>query len=204
MNWDRLVLRAGAAVAVFALAATLWILGAELGQEKTLSGPGLVASAADRSGPFALTDHEGTAVTQARYAGQVTLVTFGYSHCPDFCPTTLQTMALALESLGPKHEAVGGLFVSVDPERDTPAHLADYVPHFHEGLTGLTGAKQAIDALTRAFGVIYTIRKDIDPVDYPVDHSTFTYVMDGDWKLRAVLRHDATPDQMAAAVERIL
>ena len=92
----------------------------------------------------------------------------------------------------------------MDPERDTPAHLADYVPHFHERLTGLTGSKAEIDRVTRAFRVIYTIRKDIDPLDYPVDHSTFTYVMDGDWRLRAVLRHDATPEEMAEALRRFL
>lgn len=204
MNWDRLVLRAGAVVAVLALAATAWILGSELSQEKTMSGPGLVAVAADQSGPFRLTDHRGESVTQEAFAGRLNLVTFGYSHCPDFCPTTLQTMALALDALGPEGREVGGLFISVDPERDTPAHLADYVPHFHERLTGLTGSKAEIDTVTRAFRVIYTIRKDIDPVDYPVDHSTFIYVMDGDWRLRAVLRHDATPEEMAGALRLVL
>lgn len=204
MNWDRLVLRAGALVAVLALAATLWILGDELTQEKTLEGPGLVAVAADGGGPFALTDHRGGAVTEQAFAGRPTLVFFGYSHCPDFCPTSLLTVAQALALLGPEGSEVGGLFVSVDPERDTPEHLADYVPHFHERLVGLTGSKTEIDAVTRAFKVVYMIRKDIDPVDYPVDHSTFTYLMDGDWRLRAVLRHDATPEQMAAAVRRLL
>ena len=204
MNWDRVILRAGALVAILAVAATLWILGTELTQEKTLEGPGLVSVATDQSGPFALTDHHGARVTHESYSGRLNLVTFGYSHCPDFCPTTLQTMALALEALGPDGVDVGGLFVSVDPERDTAEHLAGYVPHFHERITGLTGSKAQIDAITRAFRVVYAIRKDLDPLDYPVDHSTFTYLMDGDWRLRAVLRHDATPEQMAAAVRQLL
>ena len=204
MNWDRLVLRAGVLVGLLALAATFWILGDELTQDKTLEGPGLVAVSADRSGPFELIDHWEAPVTQRSYAGRINLVSFGYTHCPDFCPMILQTMAQAIDRLGPEAERVGGLFISVDPERDTPAHLADYLPHFHERLTGLTGSKAQIDAVARPFGVIYALRKDIDPQDYPVDHSTLVYVMDGDWQLRAVLRHDATPDQMADAIKQLL
>ena len=204
MTWDRLVLLAGALIAVVALVATAWILGDQLTEDKTLAGPGLVSVAADTGGPFALTDQSGARVTQQAFAGRLTLVTFGYSHCPDYCPTTLQTMALALEDLGKQSEPVAALFVSVDPDRDTPAHLAAYVPQFHERLVGLTGSKAEIDAMTRAFRVVYSIRKDIDPQDYPVDHSTFIYLMDRDWQLRAVLRHDATPEEMADAVRTLL
>ncbi|MCG8355005.1 MAG: SCO family protein, partial [Kiloniellales bacterium] len=133
-----------------------------------------------------------------------TLLYFGYTFCPDFCPAALQTFSATLDQLGEDAGEVQSFFISVDPERDTPEALADYVAHFHEQTRAASGPKDKIDAVARAFRVYYALRKDVDPVDYPVDHSTFGYLMDRDWKLVAVIRHDASPEAIAAAVRQIL
>ncbi|NJO39023.1 MAG: SCO family protein [Rhizobiales bacterium] len=154
-------------------------------------------------GPFALIDHHGRAVTEADFAGRPALVYFGYSFCPDICPTTLQTMAAALDAEAARAREVRGLFITVDPERDTVAELADYVPLFHTDLIGLTGPEDAIGEATRGFRAYYRLRKEIDPESYPVDHSSYVYLMDRGWRLAAVFRPDATAEEMAAALARL-
>lgn len=204
MTFDRSIKILGIAIAVLALGATGLLLTERLLVERTISGDGLIAAPADLGGPFALTDHTGREVTQKAFAGTLTLVYFGYSFCPDVCPTALQKVALALNDLGPRAEQVSAAFISVDPERDTPAHLADYVGLFHERIVGLSGPKNRIDAVTKRFRVYYALRRDIDPEDYPVDHSSYTYLMDRDWKLIAIFRHDATPENIADALRQVL
>ncbi len=183
-----------------ALLAVAIILGDKLLQPRTPEGPGLVALPAKIGGPFDLTDHRGQAVTEADFQGSFALLTFGYRSCPDFCPTNLATMAQALDELGAGHDRVAPLFLTLDPERDTAAALADYAPLFHERLTALTGTPDRVAEAAQGFRVIYKLRKDIDPVDYPVDHSTYTYLMDPDWQLLAVFRHSVTPERMAAVI----
>ena len=97
-------------------------------------------------GPFALIDHTGTSRTERDFRGKLMLVYFGFTYCPDICPTDLQNIGLALDRLGAVGDKVQPLFITVDPERDTPAHLADYVPMFHPRLIGLTGDAEAIRA----------------------------------------------------------
>lgn len=201
---NRGLLAVAALVAVAALGATAWILIAEFTAPKTLVGEGLVPVPADTGGPFALIDHDGRPVTEAALKGEHALLYFGYSFCPDICPTTLQRIAAALDALGPAAARVRPVFISVDPERDTPAQLAGYVAAFHPRMLGLTGSKEKIDAVTRAFRVYYALRKDLDPEHYPVDHTSYSYLMDPDWKLVAVFRHDATPEAMAAALRERL
>ena len=116
----------------------------------------------------------------------------------------LLTVANALEQLGPKAARIRPVFISVDPERDTPVHLADYTSGFHARMLGLSGPKEKIDAVTRAFRIYYALRKDVDPENYPVDHSSYSYLMDPDWELVAVFRHDATPGAMAAVLREFL
>ena len=200
----RSLLVIGAVVAALALGATIWILTAELTKEKTLAGEGLIPAPAETGGPFDLIGHDGQPITQDDLKGKLTLLYFGYTFCPDFCPAALQTFSAALDQLGEDAGEVQSFFISVDPERDTPEALADYVAHFHERTRAASGPKDKIDAVARAFRVYYALRKDVDPVDYPVDHSTFGYLMDRDWKLVAVIRHDASPEAIAAAVRQIL
>ena len=106
-------------------------------------------------GPFTLLDQNARPVTDTRFRGRWMLVYFGYTYCPDVCPTELQTIAAALESLGPQAAQVVPLFITVDPERDTPAHLAEYVGLFDERLIGLTGTPQQIADVARAYRVYY-------------------------------------------------
>ena len=102
-------------------------------------------------GPFDLTDHSGRRRTDAEFRGKLLLIYFGYTHCPDVCPTELQAMSLALDTLGTTGEAVQPLFITVDPARDTPSRLADYVSSFHQRLVALTGGDSAIRKVALAY-----------------------------------------------------
>ncbi len=185
-------------------AVTGWIIFGRATQSVTMSGDGLVVTASDMGGGFSLVDENGKPATEQNYSSKFALVYFGYSFCPDVCPTGLQTISSAIEKLGPDADKVVPVFISVDPERDTPDQLKEYTNLFHDRMEGLTGSKSQIDELTKSFRVYYAIRKDQDPENYPVDHSSFTYLMDGDWKIRAVFRHEVTPDQMAKAIKTVL
>lgn len=200
----RALLVSGALIAVLALGATGWILTSRLTQEKTPAGEGIVSVPADSRGPFRLIDHSGRETTEADFRGEKVLLYFGYTHCPDICPTALQDISTAIDALGPDAQKVRPLFITVDPARDKQEHLADYVTLFHERMVGLTGTKDRIDAVARAFRVYYSLRKDIDPVDYPVDHSSYSYLLDENWDLKLVFRHDTAPETMAAAIKELL
>lgn len=201
---DRIVFATAAGVGVLALAATAWILGSALLEQRTPTGAGLIAVDKTLGGPLALVDHSGRAVTEDAFRGRLTVITFGYTACPDICPTTLQTLTEARRELGAASQAVNLVFVTLDPGRDTQAVLATYVAAFDADLVGLRGTAAQIAAAARAFDVIYAVRTDIDPVDYPVDHSALSYLMDRDWRLLAAFRHDATADEVAATLRRYL
>ncbi|MEN5084179.1 SCO family protein [Bosea sp. TWI1241] len=128
-------------------------------------------------GPFALTDQTGTPRTEADYAGRFLLVYFGFSYCPDICPTDLFQIGRALDALGPEGEVIQPLFVTLDPERDTPAHLAEYLPLFHPRLVGLSGPAERIRAVADAYKVYYR-RVETGGGDYTVDHSAYVYLID--------------------------
>jgi cytochrome oxidase Cu insertion factor (SCO1/SenC/PrrC family) len=133
-------------------------------------------------GPFALIDHTGTARTEQDFRGKLLLVYFGFTYCPDVCPADLQNIGLALDQLGAAGDRVQPLFVTLDPERDTPAHLADYVPAFHPRLIGLTGDDAAIRAAADAYKVYYANVTNEGSNDYTVDHTAFIYLMGPDGK----------------------
>lgn len=199
----RILLSLALAVAVLAIGVAGYIIYDRMAGPQTISGEGLVITGTKLGGPFSLTDENGKAVTQAAFAGKYTLVYFGYSFCPDICPTGLQTMAEALDQAGDKAENVVPVFISVDPDRDTPDQLKEYTALFHERMEGLTGTKLQIDDLVKKFRVHYQIRKDIDPENYPVDHSSFFYLMDDQWNLVAVFRHNATAAQIANVLKQL-
>jgi cytochrome oxidase Cu insertion factor (SCO1/SenC/PrrC family) len=127
-------------------------------------------------GPFALTDQDGKRRTDADFRGKFMLVYFGFTYCPDICPTDLQQMGLAVDRLGPAGDAVQPIFISLDPERDTPEHLKDYVAMFHARFVGLTGDAAAIKEAARAYRVYYA-KVELPKSDYTVDHSAFIYLM---------------------------
>jgi cytochrome oxidase Cu insertion factor (SCO1/SenC/PrrC family) len=134
-------------------------------------------------GPFVLTDHAGKPRTDRDFRGMLMLVYFGFTYCPDVCPTDLMAIGQALERLGPDADAVQPVFITLDPERDTAEHLAEYVPLFHPRLLGLTGSLDAIGTAADAYKVYFakvTNGKNTD--DYTVDHTAYIYLMDRDGK----------------------
>ena len=131
-------------------------------------------------GSFALTDQNGVHRTDADFRGKLMLVYFGFTYCPDICPTDLQQMALAVDQLGPAGGTVQPVFITVDPARDTVEHLKDYMALFHPRFVGLTGDAAAIRQAARAYRVYYEKVEREDKSDYTLDHSAFIYLIDRD------------------------
>lgn len=153
-------------------------------------------------GPFHLIDQHGTAVSDADYRGRWMLVYFGYTFCPDVCPTELQTIAAALDKLGPDAAKVAPLFITVDPARDTPAVMAKYVALFGPRLIGLTGTPEEIAAVARAFRVYYAKAPVNGSASYLVDHSSFVYLLDPKGRFAALFNQDTSADDLAAGIRK--
>ena len=171
--------------------------------------PGLIASwsghldtagAVSVGGPFQLTDNTGKPVTEASYRGRFMLIYFGYTFCPDVCPTELQTIASALDQLGPEAAKIVPIFITVDPERDTVTALNDYVTLFDKRLVGLTGTQEQIGAVTRAYRVYYAKATSKGSSSYLMDHSSFLYLMGPDGGFRSLFRQGMSPDDLAKAL----
>jgi protein SCO1/2 len=167
------------AVALLSLAVTLGILGYWIWRDQAQ-----VAGPVPIGGPFTLIDQFGEARTDAEFRGRYMLVFFGFTHCPDVCPVELQTMSDALDLLGAKAGRVVPIFITIDPERDTPEVMRDYAAHFHPRLVALTGSIEAIDAVARAYKVYYAkvTGKDApaDSADYTMDHTAIIYLIGDD------------------------
>jgi protein SCO1/2 len=156
-------------------------------------------------GPFTLTDHTGKRVTDQDYRGRTMLVFFGFTFCPDICPSALQVVSAALDKLGPRADRFVPLFISVDPERDTPAQLASYVGSFHPRLVGLTGTPAEIEAVVKAYRVY--VKKVSDPkssAGYTIDHTSLVYVMGPDGAYRTHFAHTTNADAMAERLAKLL
>ena len=151
-------------------------------------------------GPFELIDHTGARRTDADYHGKLALIYFGYTYCPDVCPTDLQAMASALDLLGAGGRAVQPLFITIDPERDTPEHLAGYVPLFHPRLVGLTGDADAIRRAARAYKVHYAKVVLPELADYAMDHSAFIYLVNADGEYLGFFPPGTSPERMASII----
>lgn len=147
---------------------------------------------------LALLDHHGTRRTLADFRGKVVMLFFGFTHCPDVCPTALATLAQARRLLGEDAAKVQGLFVTVDPERDTPEILSKYVTAFEPSFLGLYGDAAATEAAAKEFKIYYRAQKPDANGAYGVDHSGQVYVMDPQGRLRLFIRsHDAAPEAIA-------
>jgi len=152
-------------------------------------------------GPFTLVDQTGRTVHDTDYRGRMMLISFGYTTCPDVCPTTLASISRALDQLGADAERVQPLFITIDPERDTPEALAAYVPHFHPSLIGLTGTPAQIAAVAKAYKVYYAKAGGAAAgEDYLMDHSTIVYLMGPDGRLLTYLPNATDPDALAARI----
>lgn len=138
----------------------------------------VVTGTADVGGPFTLTAHTGERVSDDGFRGKYMLVAFGFTSCPDVCPAQLQVMTAALDDLGPLAERIQPVFITIDPERDTVARLAEYMAHFHPRLIGLTGTQEEIASVAEAYHVWYEKVQEAGSADYLMDHTSITYLMD--------------------------
>jgi len=153
---------------------------------------------------FSLTDHNGQARTLADFRGQVVAIFFGYTHCPDVCPTTLTDFAAALQQLGDQAERVQVLFVTVDPERDTPELLREFVPAFNPRFLGMVGDADTLRALAKEYKVVYEKNSVRGPDDYLIDHSAGTYVYDTQGRLRLLVPYGSDAASIAHDLKVLL
>lgn len=156
-------------------------------------------------GDFSLQSVNGTA-SLADFRGKVVILYFGYTACPDICPTSMATLKGAMAQLtAAELQQVQGLFVSVDPERDTLAYIQRYVGYFHPSLLGLTGTQPQLQEITRRYGAFYR-KVDVpgSAMAYTIDHSAILYVIDKDGKVREQVQHAEPPAELAAAIRRWL
>jgi protein SCO1/2 len=159
---------------------------------------------ADFGKDFSLTDHTGTPRTLADYRGKVVVMFFGFTHCPDVCPTTLAEMARAMKQLGPDADRVQVLMVTVDPERDTPVVLEPYVTAFDPRFVGLTGDVEAVKRTTQEFKVIAQKNPGPDPRNYTMDHSAGTYLFDTRGRLRLFMGYGQGADVLVHDIRALL
>lgn len=156
------------------------------------------------SGDFRLTDHNGRERTLADFRGKVVVLFFGYTHCPDVCPTTMAELAAAMKQLGKDAERVQVLFVTVDPERDTADLLAKYVPSFNPGFLGLRGSAENTAKTAKDFKIMYQKQPGATPETYTVDHSAGTFVFDPQGRLRLYVSYGKGADVFAHDIAILL
>jgi protein SCO1 len=194
---SRAVLMLGAFLCglVLVLAAALLIIG----RSSSPIGPAVAAV----GGSFHLEDQDGKPFSDVDMKGRPFLVFFGFTHCPDICPTTLFDISQVLRQLGKDADRAGALFITVDPGRDTPAALKDYLSNFDPHLRGLTGDDAAVHAAIKAYRV-YAKKVPLDNGDYTMDHTAVVYLMDKDGKFVAPFNLKRTPEAEAAELRRYL
>jgi protein SCO1/2 len=187
---------AAAAVVLAVAAAVVWVGGFARGDRFAHCREGGSTVGAAIGGPFALTDTAGARVTDASLIDRPTLIYFGYTFCPDFCPVDGAAMAAALDLLEQRGIAANAAFVTIDPERDTPEALGAFVAALHPRIVGLRGNPEETAAAARAFRVYYA-RSGDDPRYYLMDHSTFTYLMAPGVGFLDFFRHGTPPETIA-------
>jgi protein SCO1/2 len=170
------VIVAGFLIGALAGAAALIVMRSPSGPEVATTGAALIG------GPFSLVGKDGKPVTDQAFRGKYMLVFFGFTHCPDICPAELQVMSAALDELGPKADEVIPIFITLDPERDTPQAVSDYVMNFGPRFVGLTGSPEQIAEAAKAYRVVYSKfqPEGAKPGDYSIDHSAIVYFMGKD------------------------
>src|SRR5579863_8047245 len=189
------------AFAIRAVAAAAAVIAAGVLAFVLTSPPG-GPRAALIGGPFALQDGNGRTVSDQTLKGRPYLVYFGYTHCPDVCPTELAKISDILSTMGDK--PIPALFITVDPERDTPRVMADYVSSFNPAIVGLSGSPQAVEAAEKAFRVFARKGEKQPDGDYSMDHSSIVYLMDKDGAFVEAFNLERPPKDAARALERYL
>ncbi|MBO0345481.1 SCO family protein [Roseibium sp. CAU 1637] len=171
----------------------------------------VIAPSANRStlqpaaigGPFELVNAAGETVTEADLEGKPSAILFGFTFCPDVCPTTLSEMQGWIEALGPDADKLNYLFVTVDPERDTPQVMGDYVAAFDERIKGLSGSRQQVDAMLQAYKV-YSKKVPLDDGDYTMDHSAAVYLMDADNRFFGTIAYNEAEETALLKLRRLV
>jgi protein SCO1 len=182
-----------AASLLVGLVIMLWALGGLRG----------VTAPAAIGGPFQLTDQAGQTVTDQNLKGKPTLIFFGFTHCPDVCPTSLFEISEVLKAMGKDADRVNALFVSVDPERDTAAAMKDYLSSFDPHLKGLTGNPEAVAKVLSAYRV-YSKKVPLKDGDYTMDHTALVYLLDRDGRFVSPFNLKRTPAEAATDLKRYL
>jgi protein SCO1 len=195
MRRPLLIIATFAASLALSLVVALWLVS---GQQR----PQVFAPAAI-GGAFALNDHTGSRVTEQNLLGKPTIIFFGFTHCPDVCPTALFEMSEVLRALGADGDKLGAYFVSVDPERDTPAAMKDYLQSFDPRLKGLTGTPEEVGKIIAAYRV-YAKKVPTEGGDYTMDHTALIYLMGKDGKFIAPFNLKRRPEEAAADLRRYL
>ena len=193
------------AVLALLVLASGWLAWQKLRPPLTV-GPTTTVGTVAVGGPFALTDQTGARRSDADYRGRYMLIYFGYTYCPDICPTSLLTMSHGLELLAEQApeaaKQVVPVFITVDPERDTVEALAAYAPSFHPDLVALTGTAEEIAAAAKAYRVYYAKAEDEASGTYLMDHSSFIYLIGPDGAYRTHFGHTAPSEEIAEGLER--
>lgn len=168
------------------------------GETKTVAG-------ADIIGAFTLTDQTGRAVTEETYGDRYKLVFFGFTHCPGICPEGLQKLSLVLKSLGSQANNTAPLFISVDPQRDTPEVVKSFVAQFDPRLTGLTGTPEQVEAAKSAFKVYAAkVNNDTNPENYMMDHSSYLYLMSPDNRLIGLFDTEGSVETITQEIQKLI
>jgi cytochrome oxidase Cu insertion factor (SCO1/SenC/PrrC family) len=156
-------------------------------------------------GPFSLVDHTGRKVTDKDFRGRYMLVYFGFTYCPDVCPSGLQVIAAALQKIGPKADRLTPLFITVDPERDIPAQMAEYVKSFDPRLIGLTGTPAEVDAAAKAYRVYYKkVADEKSTGGFTIDHTALMYLMDPKGTYVSHFSHTISVDALAERLSKTI
>jgi len=165
-------------------------------------GRGGFTAAVKIGGPFKLVSHRGEKVSDETYRGRFLLVYFGYAYCPDVCPTELANMAAAIDYMGEAASAIQPLFITVDPERDSPSLMANYVAQFHPAMVGLTGTNQEIADIAKRYRVFYRKVKDESFNEYIMDHSNFIYLIGPNGEFLSMFRGGTDPAVMVKVINK--
>ncbi|WP_456626084.1 SCO family protein [Bradyrhizobium sp. URHC0002] len=187
------IIAAFAASLAVGLVIMLWVMGGL----RTVTAPAAIG------GPFQLTDQAGQSVTEQNLKGKPTLIFFGFTHCPDVCPTSLFEISEVLKAMGTDADRVNAWFVSVDPERDTAAAMKDYLSSFDPHLKGLTGEPAAVAKVISSYRV-YARKVPLKDGDYTMDHTALIYLMDRDGNFVAPFNLKRTPEEAAKDLKRYL
>lgn len=191
---------------VLGLLMIAWLLATRPGPAGSAASGQVIQTTgtAQIGGPFELVDQNGRTVTDATFRGKKLLVYFGFTHCPDVCPTGLSAMSSALQSLGEEAADVQPLFITVDPARDTPDALQSYMTYFGPSFLGLTGSDAQVDKAAKAYRVYYKkAPAKGDAANYSMDHSSIIYLMDENGRYVQHFTHEASPEAIAGALAKM-